>query len=146
MTDRMLGLQGYLGEVLDRPFRLGAHDCLTFTNGACRRMHGMGWADDWIGRYTTQAGAPLARRTLQSRFAFRSFVEAIDARLNRIHRAHPPRGALVATTEIAGAAAPFDIALGIANGTRAAFLGPHGIVWRELSACIHAWELPCRRP
>jgi hypothetical protein len=141
----MLSLQIYLGEVLERPFVFGEHDCLVFTNEACRRMHGRGWADDWIGRYATKSGAPLARRTLQSRFGHRTFVEAIDARLVRIRRAYPPRGALVATAEIAGAAAPFDIALGVANGERAAFLGPSGIVWRELAACSAAWDLSCPR-
>ena len=44
-------LTAYIRAVEGAPFVWGEHDCLTFTNGAYRAMHGSGWADDWRAGY-----------------------------------------------------------------------------------------------
>ncbi|WP_405048979.1 hypothetical protein ROLI_040320 [Roseobacter fucihabitans] len=47
----MRALNAYLDSVRDRPFAWGDHDCLTFTNTCFHKLHGEGWADDWLGAY-----------------------------------------------------------------------------------------------
>ncbi len=44
-------LNRYIDSCRLRGFVWGAHDCLTFTNGAFKAMYGSGWADDWLGEY-----------------------------------------------------------------------------------------------
>jgi len=84
----------YLRNYPCEPLVPGENDCLTFTDGAWRAMHGYGWATDWIGQYASQ-GRFLGRHALIEAFGFKSILDAIDARLCRV--AHvPPFGALVA--------------------------------------------------
>jgi hypothetical protein len=125
--------------VQDVPFKWGAHDCLTFTNGAWRAMYGAGWADDWQGRYMTTGATglrPMFRRELQSEFGFKSFSEAMAARLTPVSGV-PPRGALVITSDRAGWF--IGGALGICTGTNGAFLGSDGIEYATADKFTGAW-------
>ena len=132
-------LNYYLKEVADQSFCWGQHDCLTFTNEAWRRMHGEGWADDWLGRYmvkTKYGFRPMRAPELMAEFSFRSFLEAIDARLNRVDSI-PPRGALVATSR--NLAVGVGYGLGICVGMKAAFLSRKGVLYIPISDISKAW-------
>ncbi len=128
-------LNQYLRDVARQPFRLGRHDCLTFTNGAWRAMHGHGWADDWLGRY-------LRARTqddLRREFGHVTLEDAVSARLLRCEGV-PPRGALVTGVEAGGWL--MGRAFGIAVGANAAFLSRSGVVYLPISEIEHAWVEP----
>lgn len=132
-------LTAYLRQVKDRPFVWGEHDCLTFTNGAWRAMHGAGWADDWLGRYMIDT--PYGRRSmrkdqLRSEFGYFSFVEAVDDRLTRVPHI-PPRGALVATDKVKRWAIGYG--LGICVGTKCAFLSGGGVIYLPVTTIARAW-------
>ena len=116
------------------PFVWGEHDCLTFTNGAYRAMHGAGWADDWLGRYMID-GRPMRRRELIAEFGWSNIDAAIDDKLTRV--SHPPRGALVTTRHaqrwVTG------VALGVCTGARGVFLGSEGVIYMPLEYIEKAW-------
>ena len=136
MTPNLDALQDYLKEVAGRPFAWGTHDCLTFTNEAWHRMHGHGFADDWIGRYMGRTGRPLSRRTLIQAFGHLTLDKALDARLSRCESV-PPRGALVVAR--ANRNRSFDYAMGIANGEKAAFLLAAGVVYLDIDRVAGGW-------
>jgi len=131
-------LTAYIRAIEGKSFEWGRHDCLTFTNGAYRAMHGVGWADDWLDRYMI-SGRPMRRRELMSEFGWPSLEAAIDAKMNRVQ--FPPRGALVATDQaqrwVTGAA------LGICVGTRGVFLAKTGVIYLTLDAIKSAWIPKC---
>jgi hypothetical protein len=132
-------LTAYLRQVKDRLFVWGEHDCLTLTNGAWRAMHGAGWADDWVGRYMVQTPygiRPMRQDQLRCEFGFRSFVEAVDARLTPV-RHIPPRGALVATKRVQRWAIGYG--LGICVGTKCAFLSDRGVIYLPVTDISKAW-------
>lgn len=135
MSLRINNLAPYLKSIADTPFKWGVHDCLIFTNQAFREMYGVGWADDWLGRYMRD-GQPMKRDDLKAEFGFASFTKAVDARLTRVQGV-PPRGALVTTRRarrwVTGNA------MGIATGAKAAFVGRHGIVYHPIDTIDKAW-------
>ena len=135
MSLRISDLAPYLRSVQDTPFKWGEHDCLIFTNHAFREMYGEGWAEDWLGRYMRD-GWPLKRKELQAEFGYRTFTEAVDGRLTRMQGV-PPRGSLVTTKRARRWA--IGNALGIAVGTKAAFVSRHGLVYHPIETIDKAW-------
>lgn len=135
-------LQRYLTEVSSRPFKMGQHDCLTFTNEAYRRMTGSGWSEDWLGKYMRNSDVPFTTRMLRQIYGFLTMVEGIDSKMDRVNGV-PPRGALVAMRSPRDAVFPH--ALGIANGTIGAFLSADGMVYCPITDIEHGWVLRCRR-
>ena len=130
-------LSQYLSALRANPptFAPGFFDCLVFTNEAWRAMHGQGWADDWIGRYSG-GDRFLPAEALRAEFGYRSLFEALDDRPALRRCPHiPPAGALVVSR---GAGVPGK-ALGIANGHRAVFLGPEGIAHLPITEIQHSW-------
>lgn len=142
MSPNVAALQRHLEACLERPFVFAEHDCLTFSNAAWAAAWGSGWADDWIGRYHDRRGLPLARSVMRRRFKHDTLEAAIDARLARAGR-YPPRGALVASRSVGGVGAPFELALGICNGTISAFVGATGLIYIETQAVACAWVPRC---
>jgi len=130
-------LNAYLKSVKDKPFEWGKHDCLTFTNNAYRQMYGIGWADDWLGKYMKDAQL-LRRKDLEKEFGFKvkQLPEKISCKLNPINSV-PPLGALVTTkksnTWIIG------VAMGICTGTKAVFLSKEGLLHLPLNYIHQAW-------
>lgn len=124
----------YLRNYPCEPLVPGENDCLTFTDGAWRAMHGHGWAAaDWIGQYASQ-GRFLGRHSLIKTFGFDNILEAIDARLCRV--AHvPPFGALVA----APGRGVFGQALGICTGHHAAMIGKDGLCRIDIQDITASW-------
>lgn len=127
-------LQGYLRAHKHTPFEWGVWDCLIFTSGAWRAMHGCGWADDWLGRYMGADG-PLGRHALQREYGFKSLPDAIGARMTRLGGV-PPKGALVCRRTWR---APFGFGLGIALGHTAVFTGLDGLINIDISDISGAW-------
>lgn len=125
-------LNRYLREVANVPFRLGRHDCLTFTNEAWRRMYGHGWADDWLARYMRARSMD----DLRAIYGHTGLEAAVDARLTRCVGV-PPRGALVTGIEAGGWLT--GRAFGIAVGANAAFLSRSGVVYLPISDIENAW-------
>lgn len=125
-------LTQYLRDVADKPFRLGRHDCLTFSNEAWRTMYGHGWADDWLGRYIKARGPDDLREI----FGYETLEEAVDARLTRCVGI-PPRCALVTGVEAGGWLT--GRSFGISVGTHAAFLSASGVVYMPIDTIENAW-------
>lgn len=121
------------------PFKYGENDCLTFTNGWCRVLRGVGFADHVVGRYSdippSRAWAEIA-----GRLGYRDLFSALDDVLEPISSKIPPRGAIVATSRAEPLGIPY--ALGIAAGVDAAFIGAHGAVSLPLSVVKGAWICP----
>jgi hypothetical protein len=128
-------LNRYLREIAHTPFRLGRHDCLTFTNEAWRRMYGHGWADAWQGRYLRARSAS----DLQREYGHLTLEEAVGERL-RPCVGIPPRGALV--TGVAAGGWLTGKAFGIAVGANAAFLSGSGVIYLPISDIHTAWVEP----
>ena len=127
-------LTAYIRAAESASFVWGEHDCLTFTNGAYRAMYGVGWADEWLGRYMID-GRPMRRRELVAEFGWSNIDAAIDDKLTRV--SHPPRGALVTTKQaqrwVTG------VALGICIGSRGVFLGKEGVIYMPTEYIEKAW-------
>jgi len=127
-------LTAYIRDAESASFVWGEHDCLTFTNGAYRAMYGVGWADEWLGRYMID-GRPMRRRELVAEFGWSNIDAAIDDKLTRV--SHPPRGALVTTKQaqrwVTG------VALGICIGSRGVFLGKEGVIYMPTEYIEKAW-------
>lgn len=133
----MTALHAFLREVQDRPFQWGVWDCLIFTNEAWRRMHGAGWADDWLGRYIA-SGRPLTRSGLRREYGHETIEGALCERLVRSGR-FPPRGALVIGSRRILKASRMGIGFGISVGTSAAFLSSAGLVYYPIESIDSAW-------
>jgi hypothetical protein len=130
-------LNNYLNSVRNEPFAWGHHDCLTFTNNAFKAMHGSGWADDLLGRYTDHDGAPIGRRNdLRRIFGYTKFDDAVDERLTRIGYV-PPRGALVTTKH--SQRWVIGVAMGISVGASAVFLSKQGLLYLPIELIDMAW-------
>lgn len=128
-------LNEYLSEIADKPFRLGRHDCLTFTNEAWRRMYGRGWADDWVGRYLS-ARSP---DDLRLEYGFDTVEQAIDSKLLRTGLV-PPRGALVMASGETGWLT--GKSLGLCVGVNVAFLHTGGVLYLSVETAQMAWINP----
>lgn len=126
-------------EIANTPFKWGQHDCFTFTNTAFEKMHGKGWADDWLNSYMSNDGYPLKKTSLQSRFGFDTFEEAVDTKLLR-YDGIPPRGALV-TTKNSCRNWYVGAAMGISIGTKAAFLSDTGTIYLPIETIDNAWVI-----
>lgn len=140
MTPDLDALQGYLREIALKPFSIGRHDCLTFTNEAYRRMTGQAWAEDWEGKYLRGDNAPHSPRELRSIFGHMTMIDGIDQRMRRVDGI-PPRGALIAIRSPRDKVFPH--ALGICNGTLGAFLSAHGVIYLPITDIEYGWVLPC---
>lgn len=133
-------LTAYLASVRQRPFAWHAWDCLQFTNAGWRAMHGQGWADDWLGRYTA-GGLYMRPDALRAEFGFETIQDAITSKLEPVEGV-PPRGALVVSDRVItqAMARVIGVGLGFAIGNRAAFLGKAGVVTFPISEISGAWR------
>ena len=128
-------LNSYLKSVRDSKFKWGENDCLTFTNNAWRVMHGFGWADEWIGEYTSRSTI-LSRRKLIEKFGFSSIIDAIDQKLSPVVGV-PPTGALVVTKT--DQCRGVGYALGINLGSKSAFISELGVIFVSVSEIEKSW-------
>ena len=131
-------LNRYIDSCRLRGFVWGAHDCLTFTNGAFKAMYGTGWADDWLGEYA-EDGKFIGRTKLKKKFKRNSIIPAIDERLQRIQFV-PPLGALVASD--LEKKFSIGLALGMSLGSKAVYLDENDIIFRSLDTVKYSWIFP----
>ncbi len=127
-------LAEYIDERRNVPFTWGTHDCISFSNGAMRRLTGTGYADEWVKRYKTALGAARYYKKQEARGEFKTIIEAIDAKLNRV--AFPLRGSIVAR-EMAGEFLGYR--LGVCIGTKVAFVAEHGLIFELVESDDIAW-------
>lgn len=126
----------FLDAAAARPFRIGQWDCLHFTDGAQRALHGLGWADDLIAGYLTSRGRMRSRQGLARRFGVATIEAALDRRLTPV-AGYPRRGAVA----LVHGGDAFGIALGVVTGAQAAFLdAPQGLRQLPLAACAGFWD------
>lgn len=127
-------LRQYVDTQRGKPLVLGVHDCFTFTNGAWRAMHGKGYADQIIGRYS-DLGPSGFRQLLRSEFGAPNLIDALDLNLCRVEGV-PPRGALVVQNNGRWLT---KNALGIAMGVTAAFLSEDDVLFLDIDKIDGAW-------
>ena len=128
-------LTSYLKAQRGRPFKLGEHDCFTFTNEAWRVMHGVGYGDKLIGKYADLGQKDFAK-LMKKTFGHIGLIDALDHGLTRV-TGFPPKGALV----ISQSARPYftGYALGIAYGVNAVFLGDDDVSFMPITEINGAW-------
>lgn len=133
-------LISYVKSNRNRQFKLGEHDCFTFTNDAWRVMHGHGYADQIIGQYAGLTAKKFAAM-MKKAFGSPDIIQALDKHMTRISGV-PPRGALV----VSKSARPYftGYALGIAMGINAVFLGEDGLEYMPIELIDGAW-VKCHR-
>jgi len=119
-----LRLAEYIEAVRSQPFSWGAHDCLTFANHAVAEQRGSGFADDFLGGYTTAQGALLKYQRFLRHAQFTDLLHFMDCRLQRIQSKYPPRGA-VAAMPVSGEVLP--VAFGVVAGRLCCFVGDNGL-------------------
>ncbi len=128
----------YLAQVRGKAFRIGKHDCLTFTNEACRAMFGYGYADGWKHRYMD--GTRFLRRDeLRKEFKCGHIKDFLDKKLQKAER--PKFGTLVITNQADGWYV--GGALGISLGARCVFLGKKGLLKLSADQVDGYWSLEC---
>ena len=113
----------YVESVRSRPFSWGTHDCLMFANNAVRSYRGKGFADDWLGIYTSEISA-LDHYTRQlHECGFSGIVDAVDSRLDRLNLRIPPRASVAARPH----SGFLGYAFGVVVSDRVAFVGKTGL-------------------
>jgi hypothetical protein len=126
----------YLSNLEGIPFEWGTHDCFTFTNGAFRAMYGVGYADDWMGRYMNGT-TPKHASSLRREFKHSTLFNGLSSKLVRVQQ--PVFGSLVTTSKnqrwVTGAA------LGISIGSRGIFLSKDGLIRMNIEDVESAWVL-----
>lgn len=126
------GLNSYIRQNKDKPFKFRVHDCLTFTNDIWEILYGHKWSEDWLGRYR----AFTRPEALKKEYEFNSLEEGIDSKLQR-YEGIPPRGALVITSNAKNWST--GKAMGIAVGQSAIFLSDTGIINLPIEQIDMAW-------
>lgn len=126
-------LIAYVREQRGRRFQLGVNDCFTFTNGWWRLSRGHGFADDL--KYDGLSLVQFSDNLIAA-YGTDDVIKALDAGLVRC-KDYPPRGALVAMPSPRPDYIP--IALGLAYGTRAVFLGAKDVVYVDMTQITGAW-------
>lgn len=132
MADKRKALIDYIEHQRGKKFKLGEHDCLTFTNNAWRAMHGAGYADDLLDRYMDKG-----RDALREEYGVHSLQELLDARLSKCERRVPPYGALVTTSQ--ARRWHTGVALGISVGVSAVFVGADDVIYLPIESINGAW-------
>ena len=124
LPDWDLRLGNYIDAVRSEPFNWGTHDCLSFANNAVAEQRGSGFADDFLGGYTTAQGALLKYQRWLRHSHFTDLLHGLDSRLYRIESKYPPRGA-VAAMPVSGEVLP--VAFGVVAGRLCCFVGDNGL-------------------
>ena len=75
-------LDVFVAKNVNKSFQWHTNDCLMFTNDAWKAMYGHGWADDWLGKYTTHLGLYMKASELSKAFKAKSLPEALDNKPN----------------------------------------------------------------
>lgn len=126
-------LIAYVQAQRGKRFQLGTHDCFTFTNGWWRIKHGRGFADGFA--YNGLSAGQLSAAMIEA-YGTDDVIQAFDRHLTRCE-GHPPRGAIVTLPSARPDYIP--VALGIAYGVRAVFLGAHDVVYVDMADVTGAW-------
>lgn len=132
--DRFLA---YVESVRDVPFSWGDHDCLTFANMCTRAARGSGFADDWMGGYSTEMGAAVHCTRLLREQGFSGIVDAVDTRLTRVRSKLPPRTSVIGRP----CRGVLGYAFGVVVSDRAAFVGKTGLDFLRVEPSDLFWSI-----
>ena len=136
----MIAFDRYLEQSRKKPFAWGDHDCITFANKACAAQKGYGFADEFLGKYTTSKGALLTYQRWIRSTKYDSLINAVDDRLDRLKTNIPPIGSIVAKQDnLADAVLP--IKFGVCVGRLIAFVGADKLVLRQPSSDMIFWKV-----
>ena len=130
-------LNEYIRENRNYGFQWHTNDCFIFTNNCFRAMYGIGFADDWLCKYT-ENGMYLSREKLRKRFGANTLYEALETKLTRVDGV-PPRGSLVTTKDARRWV--INDALGISIGSSAVFLGKQSLEALPIETITSSWVL-----
>jgi hypothetical protein len=99
-------------------------------------MYGVGYADDWIGRYMN-GSSPKNSRSMMKEFKASTLSAGLSTKLIKVDQ--PVLGCLVTTSKnqrwVTGAA------LGVSVGSRAIFLAKDGLMKINIEDVESAWVL-----
>lgn len=138
LPDFDIRLAHYINSVRNKPFDWGKHDCLTFANSAIKAMTGDYVFNDWLGDYDGPQSAYKHYRGLLTDQGYATMSDALDARLCRLKRLMPPRGALIGRSsddqkQVTG------LALGIAVSDLVAFVSDDGLIFTSVKPQDMFW-------
>lgn len=119
-------LMDYVNSVRNKGCNWNGFDCLTFSNEAVKIQTGKGFAEDWIGNYTTPESALKFYLKLRKQHENKDIIWGIDQVFERRQSKIPFRGDLVARPQ---EKAVLDYSFGIAVSDLIAFSADDGIVF-----------------
>ena len=131
----MTKLDAYLKENRSKCFKIGEHDCFTFTNQWWKIKTGSGFASALEGQYSG-AKPQTYQAMLRNHFGVSDAYSALDRLLTR-RAGFAHRGDIVAMDRDAGSYT--GVAMGICIGTTSAFVAPHGLVFVDTDTVKGAW-------
>jgi len=101
-------------------------------------QRGCGFADEFLGKYTTSKGALLTYQRWIKLTEYGSLIDAVDDRLERLKTNIPPIGSIVAKQDdLSNAVLP--IKFGVCVGRLIAFVGADRLVLRQPSSDMIFW-------
>lgn len=120
---------GYIESVRLKAFSWGDHDCITFANKACAMQQGKGFADEFLGKYSTRKGALLTYQRWLKTTDYNNLIDGVDDRLQRLKTTIPPIGSIVSEKENDVGSGVLPMRFGVCLGRWIAFVGDDGFVW-----------------
>lgn len=132
-----IALAEYINERSSKPFEWGKQDCITFANNAYHLIKGYGFADEFIGGYTTAKGAAVAHAKFLKKTGYKDIIEGFDDRMERLKTNCPPRGAIIAKPQD-DTFMPFSF--GIMANQYCAFVGEQSLVFLNPTDDMMCWR------
>ena len=131
----------FIQSVKGDPFEWGKHDCFTFASRCSLLQGGPDFAGEWLGSYSTAAGAIRAYKKAQAQFPQHgNLFGFLDSVLIPIQTLHPPIGSIVAKDNPEGR--PFSASLGVVvGGSAGAFVGTDGLEAIPLQYTDKFWSI-----
>jgi hypothetical protein len=134
VEDWLMRLDAVLSAAAGKPFVWGRHDCWTFAASCIEAVTGTRPDPQWLGDYTSNAGALRAVR----RAGFADMAAALDATVG-------PRAAIAmaARGDIVLVAAEGAEGFGVidTSGEAVCCVGMEGLVRRSLSDVVARWSI-----
>jgi hypothetical protein len=133
-----IALAEYINRCSLRPFKWGEQDCLTFANTAYHKIKGFGFADEFLGSYTTAKGAAVAHARFLKKTGYKDIIEGFDDRMTRLQTKYPPRGTVVARPQEGNEFIPY--AFGIMVNQYCAFVGSEYLIFSKPADDMMFWS------
>lgn len=129
----MDSLPAVLSRYHDAEFKWGRLDCCLFAADVLKALHGVDYAEQWRGKYSSYFGA---LRMIAPHGSLAGLVSSVFGDMK------PPL--LARRGDLVIAAMPEGDAVGIADGDGAMFMAEKGLVRVPLKLCKGAWRVKGR--